>query len=112
MRCSDYGIVESGAAEDRRSNGAYCPHVSVVMGDVIDMGESVWRCVTAEPISRVREERSEGCEQDDVPDTAPHSKLDNGGNHGATQAKNQRQTGPIQRTIDDYPSPYRWHRYR
>jgi hypothetical protein len=35
--------VECGAAEDRNSNGAYCPKVSVVMGDVIDIGESAWR---------------------------------------------------------------------
>ena len=38
LRC---GRVERGAAEDRYSNGAYCPRVSVVMGDVIDIGESV-----------------------------------------------------------------------
>jgi len=40
LRC---GKVECGAAEDRYSNGAYCPRVSVVMGDVIDIGESAWR---------------------------------------------------------------------
>jgi hypothetical protein len=35
--------VECGAAEDRCSSGAYCPRVSVVLGDVIDIGESAWR---------------------------------------------------------------------
>ena len=39
-RCRGCGKVESGAAEDRSSNGAYCPRVSVVLGDVIDIGES------------------------------------------------------------------------
>ena len=40
LRC---GKVEDGAAEDRYSIGAFCPPVSVVMGDVIDIGESAWR---------------------------------------------------------------------
>jgi hypothetical protein len=30
----------AGAAEDRSGNGAQCPRVSVVLGDVIDIGES------------------------------------------------------------------------
>jgi hypothetical protein len=34
---------ESGAAEDRSGNGAQCPLKSVVLGDVIDIGESTWR---------------------------------------------------------------------
>jgi hypothetical protein len=33
----------------------YCPRVSVVMGDVIDIGESSWWFSAAEPISRLRE---------------------------------------------------------
>ncbi|MFZ1548676.1 MAG: hypothetical protein WAT12_16550 [Candidatus Nitrotoga sp.] len=32
-----------GATEDRKSNGAYCTKDSVVMGDVIDIGEMAWR---------------------------------------------------------------------
>ena len=31
--------------EDRCSSGAYCPRVSMVLGDVIDIGESVWQRV-------------------------------------------------------------------
>jgi hypothetical protein len=37
------GKLECGAEADRYGNGAYCPRVSVVMGDVIDIGESIWR---------------------------------------------------------------------
>jgi hypothetical protein len=40
LRC---GKVVCGVAEDRFSIGAYCPPVSVVMGYVIDIGESVWQ---------------------------------------------------------------------
>ena len=47
-------MVEGGAAEDRCSNGAYCPRVSVVLGDVIDIGESAWRFTAAVPVSRLR----------------------------------------------------------
>ena len=47
--------MEDGAAEDRCSNGAHCPLVSVVLGDVIDIGESTWRYAAAGPISRLRE---------------------------------------------------------
>jgi hypothetical protein len=49
------GKVESGAAKDRCGNGANCPRSSVVLGDVIDIGESAWRFAAAEPISRLRE---------------------------------------------------------
>ena len=52
LRC---GKVVVGAAEDRSSSGAQCPRVSVVMGDVSDIGESVRRCAAAESISRLRE---------------------------------------------------------
>ena len=34
------GKVECGAAEDRSDNGASCPRMSVVLGKVIDIGES------------------------------------------------------------------------
>jgi len=47
------GIVGFGAAEDRCSNGAYCPRVSVVLGDVIDIGESRRRLETGVAISRL-----------------------------------------------------------
>jgi hypothetical protein len=47
-------MVGSGAAEDRSSNGAYYPRVSGVIGDVIDMGESHWRCAAARAISRFK----------------------------------------------------------
>ena len=47
--------MESGAAEDRFGNGAQCPRVSVVLGDVIDIGESARRYAAAESISRLRE---------------------------------------------------------
>jgi hypothetical protein len=53
--CHRHGKVDGGAAEDRSGNGAQCPRVSVVLGDVIDIGESVWRFVAAGPISRLRE---------------------------------------------------------
>ena len=53
--CLRYGNVECGAAEDRCSNGAICPRVSVVMGNVIDIGESAGRYRAAGPISRLRE---------------------------------------------------------
>jgi hypothetical protein len=49
------GKVECGAAKDRCGNGAKCPRSSVVLGDVIDIGESAWRFAAAEPISRLRE---------------------------------------------------------
>jgi hypothetical protein len=52
LRC---GEVECGAAEDRCSSGAYCPQVSVVRGDVIDIGESARQFATVAPISRLRE---------------------------------------------------------
>ena len=52
LRC---GIVERGAGEDRLSNGAHCPRLSVVLGDVIDIGESALRDASAGPISRLRE---------------------------------------------------------
>jgi hypothetical protein len=45
---------EMGAADDRCSYGAYCPRVSVALGDAIDIGESVWRFVVAGPISLLR----------------------------------------------------------
>jgi len=32
-------MVERSTGEDRYSNGAHCPRVSVVMGYVIDIGE-------------------------------------------------------------------------
>ncbi|MCB1937519.1 MAG: hypothetical protein KDF59_16450 [Nitrosomonas sp.] len=32
-----------------------CPRISVVMGDVIDIGESVWRYRDVRQISRLRE---------------------------------------------------------
>ena len=41
--------------EDRQVNGALCPHMSVVLGDVIDIGESTGRFAAAGPISRLRE---------------------------------------------------------
>ena len=53
--CVRCGKVECGAAEDRLDNGAYCPRMSVVLGDVIDIGESAWRFATAGQISRLRE---------------------------------------------------------
>jgi hypothetical protein len=46
--------VEGGAAEDRFGNGAYCQRVSVVMGDVIDIGESAWRFAATESMARLR----------------------------------------------------------
>jgi hypothetical protein len=49
------GKVEGGAAEDRCGNGAICPRVSVVLGDVIEIGESARRSATEGPISRLRE---------------------------------------------------------
>jgi hypothetical protein len=53
--CLRHGKVDVGAAEDRSGNGAQCPRVSVVLGDVIVIGESAWRFVAAGPISRLRE---------------------------------------------------------
>lgn len=47
--------VEGGAAKDRCGNGASCPRSSVVLGDVIDIGESAWRFAAAGLISRLRE---------------------------------------------------------
>jgi hypothetical protein len=44
-----------GAGEDRSSSGANCPQMSVVLGDVIDIGESALRYASAGPISRLRE---------------------------------------------------------
>lgn len=41
--------------EDRQVNGALCPHMSVVLGDVIDIGEPAGWCTTAEWVSRLRE---------------------------------------------------------
>ena len=52
LRC---GKVESGAAEDRSDNGAFCPRLSVVLGDVIDIGESAWWFAAAGLISRLRD---------------------------------------------------------
>ena len=52
---SGCGKVEWGAAEDRFGNGAHCPRVSVVMGDVIDIGESAGQFAAVVPISRLRE---------------------------------------------------------
>lgn len=43
--------MECGAAEDRLGNGAFCPRMSVVLGDVIDIGESAWRFVAAGQIA-------------------------------------------------------------
>jgi len=37
------GRVEGGVAEDRFGIGAFCPRVSVVMGDVNEIGESYRR---------------------------------------------------------------------
>jgi hypothetical protein len=37
------GKVKWGAEEDQFGNGAHCPPLSVAMGDVIDLGESVGR---------------------------------------------------------------------
>ena len=42
-----YGKVRAGAAGGRRVNGALCPHVSVVLGDVIDIDEPAGWCTTA-----------------------------------------------------------------
>lgn len=39
LLCPRCGKVRRGAAEDRSGNGALCPRVSVVLGDVIDIGE-------------------------------------------------------------------------
>lgn len=36
---------------------------------------------------------------DDVPDVAPHSKPNDGDNHGTTQAQNQSQAGQIQKSM-------------
>jgi putative transposase len=49
------GKVEGGASEDRSCNGAHCPRISVVLGDVIDTGESRWQFQAAGAISRLRE---------------------------------------------------------
>jgi len=38
--------VERNAGEDRCSNGAHCPLVSVVLGCVIDIGESACGSMT------------------------------------------------------------------
>jgi len=38
--CCSCGKVECGAGEDRNRNGAQCPRVRLVLGDVIDIGES------------------------------------------------------------------------
>ena len=35
-------MLARGGAEDRTNTGAMCPQGSVVMGDVIDIGEPVW----------------------------------------------------------------------
>jgi hypothetical protein len=37
------GKVECGTGEDRKATGAQCPRVRLVLGDVIDIGESLWR---------------------------------------------------------------------
>ncbi|CAH1091746.1 hypothetical protein NTG1052_90019 [Candidatus Nitrotoga sp. 1052] len=46
--------MEGGAAEDRYSNGTYCPRVSLVLGDVIDIDESHWWYIAAGTISSLR----------------------------------------------------------
>ena len=48
-------IVECSAVEDRLSNGAYCPLESVVLGDVIDIGEAYRQSQAAGALSRLRE---------------------------------------------------------
>jgi len=49
------GKLEGGAAQDRWSNGAYCPLKSVVLGNVIDIGEPMARLRAALSVSRLRE---------------------------------------------------------
>ena len=50
-----YGKVERSTGEDRFSNGAHCPRVSVVMGCVIDIGEPVPGRFGLVQASRLRE---------------------------------------------------------
>jgi hypothetical protein len=52
LRC---GKVECGAAEDRSDNGAFCPRLSVGLGDVIDTGESAWWFAATGLISRLKD---------------------------------------------------------
>jgi hypothetical protein len=52
LRC---GRVLGCAAKGRFGIGAFCPRVSVVMGDVSDIGESYRRAVPLVSISRLRE---------------------------------------------------------
>lgn len=57
---------------------------SRVLGNVIDIWEaepSAYRCLGRHSIDE--------SELDDVPNVAPHSKLNDGDNYGATQVKNQ-----------------------
>ena len=54
-RLLKYGNLERGSGEDRFSNGAHCPRVSVVMGCVIDIGEPVPDRFGLAQASRLRE---------------------------------------------------------
>jgi hypothetical protein len=54
LRCWDVvscGKVECGAGEGRYRNGAQCPRVRLVLGDVIDIGEPACACI---PFQRLR----------------------------------------------------------
>ena len=52
LRC---GKVGHGTAEDRLDNGTQCPSVSVVLGDVINIGESALRFVAVGPTNAAGE---------------------------------------------------------
>jgi hypothetical protein len=52
---AEYGKVERSTGEDRSSNGAHCPRVSVVMGCVIDIGEPAPSLFGLARASRLRE---------------------------------------------------------
>jgi hypothetical protein len=54
-RLLKYGNLERGSGEDRFSNGAHCPRVSVVMGCIIDIGEPVPDLFGLVQASRLRE---------------------------------------------------------
>jgi len=85
--------MECGDAEDRFCNGAYyCPLISVVLGDVIDIGESNRR-IYPDLISRLESEL------DDAPDAAPHFLTNDGVNYGHTQAQYKLKPGKSRQAL-------------
>ena len=80
------GKVECGTGEGRKATGAQCPAVRLVLGDVIDIGESTcWRSRRRGdiPFERVRKTT--------YPQPVPHSVTNDGARHGTAQSSIQPQ---------------------